>query len=278
MGDAAGSCNDPGELRRSKGATVAYPFVEARHYRPHGSRAIDLVVVHTMEAPERAGTAAAVARWFQTTDREVSAHYCIDATTVVQCVRDEDIAWTAPGANENGIQLELAGYAGQGAAGWDDAYSRAVLARAAGLTARLCSRYRVPVRWVDEHGLRRRDRGITGHADVTRAFGLSDHLDPGPDFPAARFLEQVCARQGGDGRAAVLRRGASGPRVARLQRLLVAAGALNGAGAVDGSFGPRTEAAVRRFQQRAGLAVDGIAGPRTWRALERGSRRPVPTA
>src|SRR5262245_16821424 len=32
---------------------------------------------------------------------------------------------------------------------------------------------------------------------------------------------------------------------------------------LDGSFGPRTDATVRRFQRRTGLSPDGIVGPRT---------------
>jgi len=58
--------------------------------------------------------------------------------------------------------------------------------------------------------------------------------------------------------------GQSGGCVATLQALL------NGKGqhlAVDGDFGPLTLAAVRAFQQAAGLVVDGIVGPNTKAAL-----------
>ncbi len=65
----------------------------------------------------------------------------------------------------------------------------------------------------------------------------------------------------------VLRLGAQGPRVRRLQEDLNARGA---ALAVDGLYGPLTERAVRQFQARNGLAVDGVVGPRTQAALGRG--------
>ena len=44
---------------------------------------------------------------------------------------------------------------------------------------------------------------------------------------------------------------------------------LNGyaCGDADGIFGPKTEAAVRKWQKNHGLVVDGIIGPKTWASL-----------
>jgi peptidoglycan hydrolase-like protein with peptidoglycan-binding domain len=68
----------------------------------------------------------------------------------------------------------------------------------------------------------------------------------------------------------LVRRGDKAHPVPSLQYLLRERGH---AIAVDGDFGPATEAAVRAFQQSRGLAVDGIAGPHTWGALIRTVRR-----
>ena len=65
-----------------------------------------------------------------------------------------------------------------------------------------------------------------------------------------------------------LRRGSKGEYVTLLQtRLIQREYDLSPYGA-DGSFGAKTEAAVRAFQWDAGLGVDGICGPKTWAALE----------
>lgn len=65
----------------------------------------------------------------------------------------------------------------------------------------------------------------------------------------------------------LLRRGSSGDGVKTLQAALLSNGF--NPGPIDGIFGPRTEAAVRRFQQvvMGPNYVDGVVGPLTWAAL-----------
>jgi hypothetical protein len=63
----------------------------------------------------------------------------------------------------------------------------------------------------------------------------------------------------------VLRQGSRGETVELLQAYLRGQGRY--LGAVDGDFGPKTDAAVRAFQHSAGLTPDGIVGNQTWGAL-----------
>lgn len=66
-------------------------------------------------------------------------------------------------------------------------------------------------------------------------------------------------------RATWMRSGTSGAGVEDLQKKLKEAGF--DPGPIDGSFGPKTQAAVKAYQQAKGLAVDGIVGPQTRAAL-----------
>jgi peptidoglycan hydrolase-like protein with peptidoglycan-binding domain len=61
-----------------------------------------------------------------------------------------------------------------------------------------------------------------------------------------------------------LREGAQGSSVIQLQQKLRAKGY---SVAADGSFGPKTERAVKSFQHAKGLVADGVVGPKTWAAL-----------
>ena len=79
--------------------------------------------------------------------------------------------------------------------------------------------------------------------------------------------------------AALLARGAGygtvdgSGSVERVQRRLQLLGETPGP--VDGRFGPLTEGAVLRLQQRSGLAADGIVGPATRKALGSAQPRPI---
>jgi len=78
--------------------------------------------------------------------------------------------------------------------------------------------------------------------------------------------------------------GDSGDDVKRIQRVFARMKVL-APDDVDGNFGPKTEQAVKDFQQSNGLVVDGVVGPITWShvhpyreaspALQPGSLGPV---
>ncbi len=98
----------------------------------------------------------------------------------------------------------------------------------------------------------------------------------GPGYARNRYdrkLAAAFARHAGASPAAaaapLLKRGSQGAAVKELQEALTAAGYPI---ASDGTFGPATEAAVRRFQNDSGLRADGIVGPRTRAALAERSR------
>jgi N-acetyl-anhydromuramyl-L-alanine amidase AmpD len=144
-----------------------------------------------MEAPEKDKTAENVAKFFEGGSKKVSAHLCIDNNSIVQCVFDSDVAWAAPGANHNGIQLELAGFAEQSSTEWDDAYSKALLENAANAAAQYCLKYNLPRRHLTNAELEAGDEGIIGHVQASEVFKLGNHTDPGKHFPWTAFIALV---------------------------------------------------------------------------------------
>ena len=171
------------------------PFVEAVNW----SRAVPgvpkrLIVMHCMEMAEGSTTAEDCARFFarqKPGPQGSSANYCVDVDSAVCCVPSDRIAWHAPGANRDGIGIELAGFARQTRAQWLDAYSSAMLRTAAKLVRALGRRHGIPMTFVDAVGVRGGVvRGVTTHATVTEAFpDKGSHWDPGPSFPMDTFLD-----------------------------------------------------------------------------------------
>lgn len=180
--------------------TTHWPFVKAKHFKSLKSqppRKVRLVVIHDMEYPEKKSAAEDVARYF-TDPRDdrgrpvtASAHICVDADSIVQCVWDRDVAYAAPECNHDGIQIELAGYGKQSRGDWDDEYSRALLDRAARAVAEYCRKYAIPARHLSNEELKRGDKGIIGHYQASAVYHKSDHTDPGPNFPWDSFIVRV---------------------------------------------------------------------------------------
>jgi peptidoglycan hydrolase-like protein with peptidoglycan-binding domain len=104
-----------------------------------------------------------------------------------------------------------------------------------------------------------------------KEFALPPGRKTDPSFDMIPFRSAVAAIMDGiaappvlipatsDGRP-TLRRPATGEEVKLVQEKLAVA--------VDGIFGPITEAAVRAFQRDNDLVPDGIVGPLTWAALD----------
>ena len=67
-----------------------------------------------------------------------------------------------------------------------------------------------------------------------------------------------------------IRKGSNGLSVAYCQNLLNARLPDRPPLWVDGIFGPKTDARVRKFQRMRRLNPDGVVGPMTWGALEAG--------
>lgn len=63
-----------------------------------------------------------------------------------------------------------------------------------------------------------------------------------------------------------IRRPDTGEAVRMAQKILIFTGYL-AQGAADGIFGPKTEQAVKNYQQYCVLTVDGTVGPKTWGKL-----------
>lgn len=178
------------DLRRT-----ASTFTPTPHYTPGRSQRPNIVVIHTAEVGKTDTVAETLARAMGASTREASAHYFVDRDSVVQSVNEGDTAWHAPGVNERGIGIEHAGYAKQTASEWGDAYNRAMLALSARVSAEIADRWGIPVRRLTVEQVRAGESGFASHNDVSKAFGRSNHWDPGPNFPWAWYLSQVTLNQ-----------------------------------------------------------------------------------
>lgn len=173
-------------------------FIQAKWYTAvTGKRAIDLIVVHCMQSPNKPDTAEGVGRFFQQlpADRKASAHAGCDVNSRCGYVRDNDVAYGAPNANHNGLHLEFPGYAEWLAGNWTQPEMMAALQQGAAQIRQWMHDYNVPGIFRDAAALRKGGaRGITTHNEVEMAWPSTGHWDPGPNFPMNTLLAMATAR------------------------------------------------------------------------------------
>lgn len=249
--------------------------VQAKHYHRGRLSPIRLIVVHSMEWAEKGSTAEDCARMFATMSRPASAHVCVDNDSVVRCVADSDTAWAAPGANADGLQMELAGFARQKRADWLDTYSTALLKQAAAVAAGWAKLHKIPVRKLSQAQLRSGMKGFTTHADVSVVYKRSDHHDPGSGFPWDVFLDLVkdalSGEDDGDDEIEVPKwtRALSWPPTTKGDDVKVWQRQMRKRGwklDVDGWYSDADEKTCKAFQREKGIPATGTVDKRTWDA------------
>jgi hypothetical protein len=181
---------------------LSIPFVQARHFTEvseESPRSPRVIVIHSMEAPEKGTVAESVANYFSHMNdgRVASAHYCIDNNSIVQCVQCKDVAYGAKGMNRHGIHLEHAGYAKQTARDWRDKFSDDMLELSAWLCAKiLVPKFDIDIKWLSDDEIRNisnpKISGFVTHKMVTEALNIrGGHTDPGNGFPLNVYLEKI---------------------------------------------------------------------------------------
>lgn len=168
----------------SKCSKRHYPAFHKSGTRPISD--IKWIVMHDTESG--ANTADSVANYFQSPNSGGSTHLVIDDNECYRCLSNTTIPWGAQGANTYGFHIELCAKASWHKAEW--LLHGDMLDRAAYKAAFHCKLFNLPTVFVNSVGLGQGKKGITTHAECTKAFGGS-HTDPGPGFPMDIFIKRV---------------------------------------------------------------------------------------
>jgi len=112
-----------------------------------------------------------------------------------------------------------------------------------------------------------------GASDTRGAPPSGEIVERGPNAYKLSAPNADAIRNGNG--AVTMHRGMGGPEVQNLQRRLNAMGA-NPPLAVDGKFGPKTEAALKAFQSANGIQQTGVLGRQTLGSLDAPNARRIP--
>lgn len=146
-----------------------------------------LIVLHSTESSDSGG-AKNVAQYFANPGTPGSTQLVIGPEgEVYRSVPDDRYPCGAPGANGDGLHIEMVGYAKWSRDEW---LARPVQLRAVRNAVRKWSAmYGIPRRVLTDDELRSGEAGVTTHAQITRVYsGGQGHWDPGTGFPIEEVL------------------------------------------------------------------------------------------
>lgn len=176
-------------LKRS--FTIGSTWHAVTHGGVRSTKSIRQIILHSMEY--QGDTAAeALGRLSCSRAYGASPHFGIDDDSLQQYLPITVVGWHAQGANTCTIGIEQAGYARWSREQWLN--HSGTLDRTAWLLARLSKQTGIPLAYVDAAGLRKGTRGISTHADVTKAYSIAGgHVDPGKNYPMDWVLKRARA-------------------------------------------------------------------------------------
>lgn len=155
-----------------------------------------LLVVHDLEAPVRNGIVWELATgWLQ--NAGVSPHGMTGPDERVETCPDNRVGYhvRSPG-NEVSHGEEHCGYASNTLEQWTTGAQWQTLKRGAANMAVKSTKLGIPLRWLSIAQIRAGERGMCTHADISLAWGTTDHTDPGKNFPFDAYLRTAQQYQG----------------------------------------------------------------------------------
>lgn len=255
-------------------------IVKNQSERASGS-SIKLIVLHTTEGHNRPGTEDLknLASWFNNPKAQASSHVGNDAEgNDARFVEDSKKAWTCAAYNSASLNIEQIGFSATSQAIWLSQNEKQLQNTAAWI-AHWSEKHNIPIRKGRVFKGRVLLSGVVQHSDLGVEGG--NHGDCGEGYPFKHVLKLAKEIRKGTAPAPAqpvkkkpakkpavntvprysrpLKQGSKGKGVTAIQKKLKLT--------ADGDFGPKTEAAVKKFQKSNKLTVDGIVGKRTWAKL-----------